>query len=131
MHKNEKTQENNLKEIELKNILNKSNNNINKDNHNLSKNFDRTSNLDNSKILKTNKKLFDNLISESLIKSQNRFSQLENSNFKFVSNKKIPAKPLKINDQEYYKNFFMLTYQAIKLNSEDPEIFEEVNFVIK
>jgi len=130
--KNEKTEENNIKETEFKNFLNKSNNNLNKENNNnnISKNFDRTSNLNNSKILKTNIKFFDNLISESLIKSQKRYSQLDNPNFKFVSNKKTPAKPLKINDQEYYKNFFMLTYQAIKLNSEDSEIFEEV-FILK
>ena len=89
-------------------------------------NLDKSINNDNSiNILKTNVKLFDNFISESLSKSQNkRHSNIENlnSNFKFISNKKMPGKSLKLNDTEYYKNFFMLTYQAIKLNSENTEI---------
>ncbi len=126
MQKIDKCDINVSKEIDSKISLNKSNNNTVRENLNLSKNFDRTSNLDNSKIFKTNKKTFENLISESILKSQKRSFQQDNSNFKFVSNKKIPGRPLKINDQEYYKNFFMLTYQAIKLNSEDLEIFEEV-----
>ena len=119
---NEKTDENKLKEIEFKNFINKSNNNT-------SKILERVSNNDNSKLLRTNKKVFENVLPESLIKSQKRYSNLENlgSNFKFVSNKKLQAKPLKINDQEYYKNFFMLTYQAIKFNSENQEVFENVN----
>lgn len=125
--KNEKTEENKPKEVEFKNQLNKSN--INNNNINTSKILEKVSNNDNSKILRTNKKIFNNVLQESIINSQKRYSNIETlgSNFKFVSNKKVPLKPLKINDQEYYRNFFMLTYQAIKLNSENPEVFENVN----
>lgn len=113
---------NTSKEIESKNIFNENHQN------NSSKILQKFYNNDNSQILKTNKKIFDNFIPESIIKSQKRYSNIETlgSNFKFVSNKKITAKPLKINDQDYYRNFFMLTYQAIKLNSENLEIFENV-----
>jgi hypothetical protein len=119
--KNENDDEYKAKEVEYKNMLNKGNNNT-------SKKLQKISNNDNLKLLKTNKKIFEKIIPESIIKSQKRYSNIENlnSNFKFVSNKKIHSKPLKINDQEYYKNFFMLTYQAIKLNSENPKIFEKV-----
>ena len=119
--KNENDDEYKAKEVEFKSMLNKGDNNT-------SKILEKISNNDNSKLLKTNKKIFEKIIPESIIKSQKRYSNIENlsSNFKFLSNKKIPSKPLKINDQEYYKNFFMLTYQAIKLNSENPEIFDKV-----
>jgi len=121
IQKNENYDEYKAKEVEFKSMLNKGDNNT-------SKILEKISNNDNSKLLKTNKKIFEKIIPESIIKSQKRYSNIENlsSNFKFLSNKKIPSKPLKINDQEYYKNFFMLTYQAIKLNSENPEIFDKV-----
>jgi len=128
VQKNEKTEENKLYEVEFKNLLNKSNYNHN---DNETKIIEKVSNNDNSKVLRTNKKLFENILPETLVKSQKRYSNIENicSNFKFVSNKKAPAKSLKINDQDYYKNFFMLTYQAFKLNSENTEVFDYVKII--
>jgi len=133
IQKTEKLDNNNfIRENEFKNIINKKENINNSNNlNNISKSINKTSLNENSKLIKTNNaKTTESFISESLIKTQKRHSNIENinSNFKFGTNKKILGKPLKINDQEYYKNFFLLTYQAIKLNSEDLDVFDYVIF---
>lgn len=121
-----------IRDNEFKNLINKKENINNNNNfNNICKSNNKTSLNENSKLIKTNNaKIAESFVSDSLIKTQKRHSNIENinSNFKFGTNKKIASKPLKINDQEYYKNFFMLTYQAIKLNSEDIDVFEHVKF---
>lgn len=81
------------------------------------------------------KNLDTNLANENINKSNNLkifSSEKLNSNFKYISNKKItPSKPLRLNTSDYYKSFFMLTYQAIKMNQEEPDILENVIIYIK
>ena len=91
---------------------------------------DNNNSLSNTKI-KSNLKLFQNLFSESIAKNKNMLNSGDYDNpidlNKIFSTKQVVKKSLIINDLEYHKNFFMLTYQASKINSDEPEIYSIVN----